>query len=92
MSCERIVPTEELRPAGRSQSLLHFNRMMIDGVVEAPLRRALHACEPDYGRDEAFQREYAASAAEPEAWGAFKASTSTSRATTPTAARWPRAR
>ena len=30
-------------------------------------------CPPDYGRDEAFQREYAATAKDPEAWAQFRA-------------------
>ena len=30
-------------------------------------------CPPDYGRDEAFQKEYAATARDPEAWNAFRA-------------------
>jgi glutaconate CoA-transferase subunit A len=46
--------------------------MMVDGVVEAPGGAHFTACAPDYGRDEAFQKEYAASAASPEAWQAFR--------------------
>ena len=30
-------------------------------------------CPPDYGRDEAFQREYADTAKDPEAWAQFRA-------------------
>ena len=72
MSCEKIVPTEELTKEGPVQTLL-INRMMIDGVVEAPGGAHFTECPPDYGRDEAFQREYAVSARDPEAWAAFKA-------------------
>ena len=32
---------------------------MVDGVVEAPRGAHFTECPPDYGRDEAFQREYA---------------------------------
>jgi glutaconate CoA-transferase subunit A len=71
MSCERIVPTEDFAAHGPKQSLC-INRMMIDGVIEAPLGAHFTACEPDYGRDEAFQREYAATAADPAAYRAFK--------------------
>jgi glutaconate CoA-transferase subunit A len=71
VSCEKIVPTGELAGAGSSTMLL--SRMLVDGVVEAPLGAHFTACEPDYGRDEGFQREYAASAASAEAWGAFRA-------------------
>ena len=72
MSCERLVPTEALAAGGPRQSLV-INRLMVDGVVEAPLGAHFTACEPDYGRDEGFQREYAATAASPEAWSAFRA-------------------
>jgi glutaconate CoA-transferase subunit A len=47
--------------------------MMVDGVVEAPRGAHFTSCVPDYQRDEAFQREYAASAAGPEAWELFRA-------------------
>lgn len=72
MSCERIVPTEDFAANGPKQSLA-INRMMTDGVIEAPLGAHFTACEPDYGRDEPFQREYAAAAASPEAYQTFKA-------------------
>jgi glutaconate CoA-transferase subunit A len=72
MSTERIVPTERLLDDG-SVHTLRINRMMIDGVVEAPGGARFTSCEPDYDRDEALQREYAASAASPEAWAAFSA-------------------
>src|SRR5436853_7422399 len=55
VSCERLVPTEELVAAGPPQSLL-LNRMMVDGVAEAPGGAHFTSCVPDYGRDEAFQR------------------------------------
>ena len=42
-------------------------------MVEAPGGAHFTECPPDYGRDEAFQREYAATAKDPEAWQAFKA-------------------
>ena len=47
--------------------------MVVDAVVEAPLGAHFTSCDPDYGRDEVFQREYAASAASEEAWRAFRA-------------------
>ena len=72
MSCERIVPTEELI-AGGSVHTLRIHRGMVDGVVEAPGGAGFTSCEPDYDRDEALQREYAASAQSPEAWSAFQA-------------------
>ena len=72
LSCERVIKTEALSAEGPLQSLL-IHRMLVDGVVEAPGGAHFTECEPDYGRDEAFQREYAASAASPEAWAAFRA-------------------
>jgi len=44
---------------------------MVDGVVEAPGGAAFTECPPDYGRDEALQREYAQSAADPAAFADF---------------------
>ena len=72
LSCERVVATEDLAAGGPVQSL-RINRLMTDGVVEAPGGAHFTSCPPDYERDEAFQREYAASAKSPEAWGAFRA-------------------
>jgi glutaconate CoA-transferase subunit A len=46
---------------------------MTHGVVEAPKGAHFTECVPDYGRDEAFQREYALSAKDPEQWAAWKA-------------------
>jgi len=56
ISCEHIVPTAELAqfPLGA----LRINRMLVDGVVEAPRGAGFTDCEPDYGRDEAAQRAY----------------------------------
>ncbi len=64
LSCERIVPTAEL---AREATLprLRISRMMVDGVVEAPLGAHFTDCAPDYPRDEEFQREYAATAKDP---------------------------
>jgi len=72
MSCERIVATEDLLKEG-SIHTLRINRMMTDGVVEAPRGAHFTACEPDYERDEAFQREYATAAGSAETWKAFEA-------------------
>jgi glutaconate CoA-transferase subunit A len=47
--------------------------MMIDGVIEAPGGAWFTECVPDNPRDEELQREYAATARDPEAWAAFKA-------------------
>ena len=71
MSCEKIVATEDLQKEG-SLHTLRINRTMVDGVIEAPGGAHFTECPPDYGRDEAFQREYAATAKEPAAWDAFR--------------------
>jgi len=73
MSVERIVPTEDLLDEGPIQTL-KINRSMVQGVVEAPNGAHFTECPPDYERDEAFQKMYAATAKDPAAWDAFKAS------------------
>jgi glutaconate CoA-transferase, subunit A len=72
VSAERIVPTEELLTEG-SFHTLRVNRSMVDGVIEAPGGAHFTSCEPDYPRDEAFQKDYADAAADPERWSAFTA-------------------
>ena len=65
LSVERVVPTEELVKAVPPQALL-INRMMVDSVVEAPNGAHFTTAEPDYRRDEKFQRHYAEAAASEE--------------------------
>ena len=72
MSCERLVLTEALLDEG-SVHTLKIPRLHTDGVVEAPDGAHFTECPPDYGRDEAFQREYAATARDPDAWARFRA-------------------
>jgi glutaconate CoA-transferase, subunit A len=72
MSCERIVQAAELVAGGPAQSML-INRAMVHGVVETPNGAHFTSCVPDYGRDEEFQAEYAASAASPDRWESFAA-------------------
>lgn len=71
MSVERVVPTDDLIAGGAVQTL-KVSRLMTDGVIEAPFGAHFTECPPDYARDEAFQKEYAASAKDPEAWAAFR--------------------
>lgn len=71
MSTERIVATERFLDEG-SVHTLRIPRIHIDGVVEAPMGAHFTECPPDYGRDEAFQREYAAAAKDPRAWEEFR--------------------
>jgi glutaconate CoA-transferase subunit A len=70
MTCEKLVRTEDLLKEG-SFHTLKINRTMVDGVIETPNGAHFTECPPDYGRDEAFQREYAATAKDPDAWKRF---------------------
>jgi glutaconate CoA-transferase subunit A len=70
VSVEKVVPTDDLLKEG-SFHTLKVNRSMVDGVIEAPRGAHFTSCEPDYGRDEAFQRTYAGAAGDPAAWPAF---------------------
>ena len=70
MTCEKIVPTADFPKYGPVHTM-KINRMMIDGVSEAPGGAHFTECPPDYGRDEAFQKEYAATARDEAAWDAF---------------------
>jgi glutaconate CoA-transferase subunit A len=70
MSVERIVDTDDLAANGPVQSML-ISRLMTHGVVEAPNGAHFTECIPDYGRDEAFQKEYAASAKGADEWSAW---------------------
>ena len=72
LTCEKLVPTEKLLSEGSVQTL-KLNRTMVDGVIETPNGAHFTECPPDYERDEVFQREYAATAKDAEAWEAFKA-------------------
>jgi glutaconate CoA-transferase subunit A len=72
VSCEKIVETRDLLKGGSHHTLL-LNRSMVDGVIETPGGAHFTECPPDYPRDEAFQREYAVTARDPETWPAFRA-------------------
>jgi len=70
MSCEQLVETEEF-PRFGSRHTQRISRLMTTGVIERPGAAHFTECPPDYARDEAFQKEYAASAKSDEAWAAF---------------------
>jgi glutaconate CoA-transferase subunit A len=72
VSCERVLPTQELL-AGGGISSLRIHRWMVDGVVEAPNGAHFTSCAPDYERDEEFQRDYATAAGDPRTWAEFAA-------------------
>ncbi|MGX1811283.1 CoA transferase subunit A [Nocardia sp. NPDC055321] len=71
LSVDRLVETDELVKAVPLQSLI-LNRLMVDGVVEAP-GGAHFTFSGSYGRDEKFQRHYVEAAKTPESWAEFKA-------------------
>ncbi|MDO0974619.1 cholesterol ring-cleaving hydrolase subunit IpdA [Mycolicibacterium frederiksbergense] len=70
LSVEKLVSTEELVSSVVPQQLL-INRMMVDTVVEAPNGAHFTTNEPDYKRDEKFQRHYAEAAGSDETWAKF---------------------
>jgi glutaconate CoA-transferase subunit A len=70
VSCERIVPTEELTKAAHPVTVA-VSRMLVTGVIEAPHGAHFTSCVPDYHRDEEFQRLYVAAAGDPDRWAAF---------------------
>jgi len=70
LSVEKIVSTEELVSSVVPQQML-INRMMVDTVVEAPGGAHFTTNEPDYRRDEKFQRHYAEAAGSEETWAEF---------------------
>jgi glutaconate CoA-transferase subunit A len=69
VSCEEVVPTAELGQV--HPATMRISRAYVAGVVPAPKGAHFTSCEPDYDRDEAFQRAYAEAARDPEAWAAF---------------------
>lgn len=71
VSCERVVGTDELSSVA-DLTHLRISRMDVTGVVESPGGAHFTECPPDYGRDEAFQRRYAATARDDDAWTAFR--------------------
>jgi glutaconate CoA-transferase subunit A len=73
VSLDRVVPTPELAEAAGDVTRLRINRMFVSGVVEAPNGAHPTSCEPERPRDEAFQKEYLATAKDTADWEAFRA-------------------
>jgi glutaconate CoA-transferase subunit A len=71
LTTERIVPNGELADEAHPLSTVTIHRMLTDGVAETRGGAHFTANPPDYGRDEAFQKEYAAAASDPAEWEAF---------------------
>ena len=72
VSCEQVVDPDGFARNGSAETI-RISRLWTDGVIEAPLGAHFTHCVPDYGRDEALQREYAATAKDEDAWNAFRA-------------------
>ena len=70
VTTERIVANGALSQEGPLAAVV-IHRLLTDGVAETPNGAHFTANPPDYGRDEAFQKAYAASAGDADAWKAF---------------------
>lgn len=70
VSTEKVVPTAALLDEGSFHTLL-LSRIYASAVVETPRGAHFTTCTPDYERDEAFQKHYALSAKDPDAWVEF---------------------
>ena len=73
VSTERIVGEGELVDAAGDVTRLRVSRLLVDGLIEAPGGAHPTSCDPDHGRDEAFQKAYLATAKDSELWEAFRA-------------------
>ena len=73
LTTERIVAEGDLAGDAHPLSTVPIHRMLTDAVAPAPNGAHFTANPPDYGRDEAFQQEYATAAGDPAEWEAFAA-------------------
>ena len=71
VTTEQVIETEELASVA-DVTHLRISRMDVTGVIESPNGAHFTECPPDYGRDEAFQKRYAATAKSDEAWDEFR--------------------
>ena len=71
VTTERIVEDGVLAGDSAPLSSVPIHRMLTDGVAPALGGAHFTANPPDYGRDEAFQKEYVAAARDPDDWQAF---------------------
>ena len=70
LTTERIVADGALADEGPLNTVV-IHRMLTDAVAETPGGAHFTANPPDYSRDEAFQKEYAAAAGDRAEWEAF---------------------
>ncbi|HXW35065.1 MAG TPA: CoA-transferase [Acidimicrobiales bacterium] len=71
VTAEKVVEPGALLGEGPVQTVT-ISRLLSDAVVQTPNGAHFTSCAPDYGRDEDFQRLYAKSAGDPDAWAAFE--------------------
>jgi glutaconate CoA-transferase subunit A len=72
VTTEKVVENGTLTDEGPLSAVV-IHRLLTDGVAVTPGGAHFTANPPDYGRDEAFQKEYAASAGDSTAWESFAA-------------------
>jgi glutaconate CoA-transferase, subunit A len=72
VTTERIVPTAELY-GKQATPQPGLSRMVVSGVIETPNGAHFTSVSPNYGRDDAFLKAYAATAKDPAAWERFQA-------------------
>ena len=72
VSTERIVAQGDLVAAAGDVTRLRISRLHVDGLILAPNGAHPTSCDPDYPRDEAFQKTYLGTAKDPALWDAFR--------------------
>jgi glutaconate CoA-transferase subunit A len=70
VTAEKVVAPGALLDEGPIQTVT-VSRLLTDAVAEVPGGAHFTSCPPDYDRDEAFQKRYAGSGADREAWKDF---------------------
>ncbi|HVC71655.1 MAG TPA: CoA-transferase [Acidimicrobiales bacterium] len=70
VTAEKVVAPGALLDEGPIQTIT-ISRLLTDAVAEVPGGAHFTSCPPDYDRDEAFQKAYAGSGADADAWKAF---------------------
>ncbi len=70
VTAEKVVAPGALLDEGPIQTVT-ISRLLTDAVAETPGGAHFTSCPPDYDRDEGFQKNYAGSGADPEAWKTF---------------------
>jgi len=71
VTAERVIEAGTLSEQGPIERAT-IHRLLTDVVAETPGGAHFTANQPDYPRDEAFQRSYVTAAKDPEAFSAFK--------------------